>query len=115
MKTETQLTGLEKAKIAADILKKGGTMREATNALGYRGTSSMRFLLQKHGFGNLLYDARSNKDRDGGWFRGKADPSGLTEEELARCKAVGITPERWAWLKLCPRDGNPTGSKYYKI
>lgn len=115
MKAPANLDGLGKAKFAAAILQKGGTMREATNALGYRGTSSMRYLLEKHGFGKLLYDARSNKDRDGGWFRGKADPSGLTEEELSRCKAVGIEPERWAWLKLCPRDGNPTGSRYFKI
>lgn len=95
----TKPTKAERIEIAKAHLAAGKPWRELVAPFGYKHTQSVAAFLRDNG---IDYppdpSVRSNKGKDDAWDRDEADPSYLTPEELARAKAVGIRPGRFAYL-----------------
>ena len=90
-----------KKAIALDMIDAGASLAEITAALGYTRKSKTIQLLERGGIKvpRRLYNEcaahRAVED--------EVDPAQLTEEQVERANALGITPGRFAWLLSCPR------------
>lgn len=110
-KPETQA----KLDIAKKLIEAEYDVEYITKKIGYKDKATTLALLREYGV-HIPRDLCCYKNEsDEHWFQGKADPSNLTQEELARAKYLGITPERWAWLKLCPSSGRATHRSIYDL
>lgn len=96
---------LAKLNLAKRLLAEEYDVHQITKMIGYKDVCSTRALLR--GFEVNIPRELCGYDSfpDEQWFAGKADPSGLSEDELERARNLDISPERWAWLKTCPKGG----------
>lgn len=62
--------------------------------------------MKKHGLVSKAMGKMLTKLRPRDWGVETADPSTLTQDQLAIARRTGISPERFAWLCTCPRDGS---------
>lgn len=103
---------LMKVNICKKLIEEEYDIEYITRKIGYKDKATTLSLLRQFNV-HIPRDLCCYKDEsDEKWFAGKADPSGLTPHELERAKYLGITPERWAWLKTCPRGGHPASRKF---
>lgn len=90
-----------KKAVAVEMMDAGASLVEITAAIGYTRKSKTIQLLERGGIkvARRLYNEckahRATED--------EIDPSSLTDEQLERANALGITPGRFAWLLSCPR------------
>jgi hypothetical protein len=92
--------------VALDMLAAGKGLAELTVALGYDRKSKAIQFLERGGIKvpRWLRDECKAKTADGDT---ENDPSTLTEEQLERADALGLTPGRFAYLLTCERNTSP--------
>jgi predicted XRE-type DNA-binding protein len=62
--------------------------------------------MKKHGLISKAMGKMLTKLRPRDWGAETADPSNLSKEQLDIASRTGISPERFAWLCTCPKDGS---------
>lgn len=90
-----------KKAVAVDMINAGASLLEITTALGYTRKSKTIQLLERGGIKvprRLINECKAHRATET-----EADPSNLTEEQIERANALGITLGRFAWLLSCPR------------
>lgn len=96
---------IAKVQLARRLIEEEYDVDFITKAIGYQDRHSTLALLKGFNVNIPRELCGYDNSREEKWFEGKEDPSSLTAEELERAKNYGISPERWAWLKTCPKGG----------
>lgn len=94
-----------KLNLAKRMISDGKHIDQITKSIGYKCRHTTLALLRDYSIEVPRELCGFDEDPDDEWFKGEADASDLTKHELERCKFLGIKPERWAWLKTCPKGG----------
>jgi hypothetical protein len=90
-----------KKAVAVEMMDAGASLSEITAAIGYTRKSKTIQLLERGGIKvarRLINECKAHRA-----IETETDPAGLTEEQIERANALGITPGRFAWLLSCPR------------
>jgi hypothetical protein len=94
-----------KLNVAKRMLADGKHISEITKAIEYKSHHTTLTLLRQYDVPVPREQCGFGEDPDDEWFKGTADASDLTAYELECCVRLDIKPERWAWLKTCPKGG----------
>ena len=97
----------EKIEAAKAHLKAGKPWQDLREVFGYQHHHTVSAFLRDNGI-DYPRNPKCNKGRDDAWDADEADPSTLTPDELARAKAVGIRPARFAYLLQLSRQTRRT-------